>query len=638
LLVTTFIRRAAGAVAAIGLTLACLAPPGGLRVSAAAESPAREQELLAVLRSDAPEAEKAITCKLLAVHGTSSSVGDLTKLLDNPRLASWARIALEAIPGAEADAALREAVGALSGLRLVGVINSIGARRDAAAIPLLERRLTDADAAVSAAAVAALGRIGTPAAADVLRPALATSAARDAVAQACVVCAEQLLAAGDVDGALRLYDAVREAEVSQQRQAEASRGAILARGDAGVLLLVELLRSPVPRLFNMGLFVARELGIDGGRREPLAAAVDAALVGEIVACRTPEAAERGALLIGALADRHATVGNVAPAAVRGTMIEAARTGPKPMRVAAVTALGRVGDATVVEPLVEVAGDPEFIAPVRQALAVLGDPAADDAIRGRLAGADSGVLPMLVGLVGDRRIAAIAEVVPLADHASPVVREAALGALGQIVDLANMDVLIRRIAAGAEGSEREVAIRALTEASVRMEDREACAAKLAAAVASAGAADRTVLLDTLGAVGGSKALEALAAAARSDDEAQQDAATRLLGKWMTADAAPVLLGLAQPDAPPRFRTRALRGYLRIARQFVLPDAERAAMCRRALAAASEEVDRTAVLEILKRYPSQATLEVAREAAKVPGLEPQAQAAAAEIEKKLASPAG
>jgi len=147
----------------------------------------------------------------------------------------------------------------------------------------------------------------------------------------------------------------------------------------------------------------------------------------------------------------------------------------------------------------------------------------------------------------------------------------------------------------------------------------------------------VLLDALGEVGGTRALEALAAAAASSDEAQQDAATRLLGKWMTADAAPVLLGLSQPDAPPRYRTRALRGYLRIARQFVLPDAERAAMCRRALAAATEEVDRKAVLEILKRYPGMATLEVAREAAKVPGLEADATAVVREIEQKIAKPA-
>jgi len=638
--VSTWLHRPARPVVAL-LVAALVTGVGIPRIVpaiSAAEPAAQERELLAVLRSAAPESEKAITCKRLAVSGSAAAVPDLAALLGNPRLASWARIPLEAIPGSEADAALRAAAEKLDGVLLVGVINSLGVRGDAASVPLLESRLTSADADVAAAAAAALGRIGAPAAAAALAKALAAAPTRDAVAQACVVCAEKRVAAGDTAGAIALADAVRQAEVSEQRRAEAYRAGILARGIDGIPLVVELLRSPSRRLFNMGLFAARELGMLGGRVEPLALAVDQALIGEVAALAKGDAT-RGALVIGALADRGAGSGPGAASApaVRTALIEAVRGGPPAMWLAALAALGRVGDASVVGPLVEAAAVADAAPAVRSALAALADPEADAEIRRRLAGADAAVLPMLVGVVGDRRIDAVAEVVPLAAHASPAVRTAALGALGAIVDLANLDVLVRAVAAPADDAQRAVAIKALTEASVRMEDREACAAKLAAAVAAAGPADRIVLLDTLGEVGGTRALEAVAAAAVAPDEAQQDAATRLLGKWMTADAAPVLLGLSQPDAPPRFRTRALRGYLRIARQFVLPDADRAAMCRRALAASTEEVDRKAVLEILKRYPSPATLEVAREAAKVPGLEAEATAAAREIEQKIAKPA-
>ena len=58
-------------------------------------------------------------------------------LLLDEQLTSWARIALEVIPGPEADAALREAMGKLSGRHRIGVINSIGFRRDAAAVTAL---------------------------------------------------------------------------------------------------------------------------------------------------------------------------------------------------------------------------------------------------------------------------------------------------------------------------------------------------------------------------------------------------------------------------------------------------------------------------------------------------------------------
>jgi hypothetical protein len=53
----------------------------------------------------------------------------------------------------------------------------------------------------------------------------------------------------------------------------------------------------------------------------------------------------------------------------------------------------------------------------------------------------------------------------------------------------------------------------------------------------------------------------------------------------------------------------------------------------LAAAKEDADRKAVLEILVRYPSGATLAVAEEAAKTPGLEADAKKAADEIRAKV-----
>ncbi|MBL8855379.1 MAG: hypothetical protein JNK57_15540, partial [Planctomycetaceae bacterium] len=74
-----------------------------------ATSTDKEAELLAVLMSDAPRAEKALACKNLAIYGSDAAVVELAKLLPDEQLSSWARIALEAISGSEASAALREA-------------------------------------------------------------------------------------------------------------------------------------------------------------------------------------------------------------------------------------------------------------------------------------------------------------------------------------------------------------------------------------------------------------------------------------------------------------------------------------------------------------------------------------------------
>ena len=619
--------------------LVVIAAAGLVRAQAeTAVAPSREQELVAVLRSETPEAEKAIAFKNLAIHGSPACVEAVATYLGNERLASWARITLEAIPGGEASAALRSASETLSGRLLVGAINSLGVRRDAAAVPLLEKRLGDPDATVVVAAAAALGTIGTPAAADALSKAFAAGEpARDAVAEACVVCGEQLLAAGDETSALKLFDAVRQADVSEQRRAEATRAAILARGEEGIPLLVELLRAPSQRLFNMGLFTARQLAAGPDRDAAIAYEVDLALLKSLAGSGDSMlAAQRKPLVIDLLADRNA---GAAATAVQRAILEAAASDEPALRLAAIRAIGRCGDAASADGLLGIAAgaDAAIVPAIRESIATMTADGVDERLVAGLTDADPAVLPLVIGLVGDRRIgAATTKVLPLVDHGDPAVRSAALAALGSIVDLGNVEVLITKATAPRDDAEATAAATALKEAAVRMPDREACAARVAAAIAAAGPR-AGVLVETLADVGGTKALAAVAMAAKSGDQSLADVSTRVLGKWMTADAAPVLLELATTDAAGPYRGRALKGYLRIARQFALPEPERAEMCRKALAAAKDPADRKAVVEILVRYPHPTTLVVAKEATALPDVADEAKAAVAMIEGKLAPPA-
>ena len=147
-----------------------------------------EQAQIAVLQSDVAASAKAIACKHLAIHGSDAAVPELAKLLPDPKLSSWARIALEAIPGAAVDEALRKASETLTGRQLLGVINSIGNRRDADAVDLLVKRLEDKDVNVASAAAVALGKIANQPAQDALKSALASDddELRNAVAEGCV--------------------------------------------------------------------------------------------------------------------------------------------------------------------------------------------------------------------------------------------------------------------------------------------------------------------------------------------------------------------------------------------------------------------------------------------------------------------
>ena len=624
----------------ISAAMLAVVAAAGLAVAQDPPATSREQALVAVLRSETPEAEKALAFKGLAIHGSPACIGDVASYLGNERLASWARITLEAIPGDDASAALRAAAagGKLSGRLLVGVINSLGVRHDAAAVPLLATRLGDADAAVAAAAAAALGTIGTPAAATLLSKALAAGIPdRDLVAEACVVCGERLRAAGDAATAVALFQAVRAAEVSEQRRAEATRAAILAQGRDGIPLLVDLLKSAPQRLFNMGLFTARELAVGPDRDPALASEVDRALLEAFTSSAASDAGRgRRPLLIDLLADRNATG---ASAAVQKTILAATRGDDAAVRLAAIRAIGRCGDASAAAGLLEIAAGagPAVLTAVREAIATMPVDGVNEVIVTRLAGSDAGSLPLVIGLVGDRRITTAAgAVLPFVEHADPAVRTAAMTALGSVIKLKDLGMLVAKTAAPRNEAEGAAAAAALKEAAVRMANRDACAARIAEAVETAGPR-AGVLVETLADVGGGVALTAVAAAAESGDVALQDAATRVLGKWMTADAAPVLLDLATTDKAGPYRGRAMKGYLRIARQFALPEAERAEMCRRALAAAEDPADRKAVIEILVRYPHPATLAVAQEAVDMPDVAEEARAAVTAIEAKLAKPA-
>ncbi len=606
----------------VAVMLACGFAGGGVAPGADGRND-REREALAVLRSDAPEADKALACKTLAVHGSADAVPDLAKLLVNERLASWARIPLEGIPDPACDQALRDASAALSGRLLVGVINSLGVRRDAGAVELLGKRLGDGDAAIVEAAAAALGGIGNAAAADLLGKGLVAgdAAVRAAAADGAVLCAERLGAARPAAAATGLYDAVRKADVPKQRIVEATRGAILARGAAGIPLLVEQVKSPDRELSRIGLSTARELDAPG---------VDAALVAELPRLAPP----RAALVIEALADRGG-------AAVLPALVAAAAGGDKEPRLAAVRNLGRIGDASGVERLLTIAGesDPELAAAAVNALGGMSPDAAkavNEKIRGRLAGAKGPALATLIDLVGRRRIDAVGEVVAALDDADPAVRARALACLGEIVDLERLPLLVKRAtAADGSASDSEAAMKALRTAAVRMPDRDACADTLVAAMTGAAAERKVAILDILGQVAGPKALAAIVAAARSGDAALQDASTRLLGNWMTADAGPPLLDLAATMPAGKFQDRAFRGYLRILRQFTAADADRAAMGTKAYAAARDADDRKAVLDAVKRTPTMDMLKMTVDAGEVPELRDEAREAAAMIVTKMAN---
>lgn len=169
----------------VGLALAgCTTPPRNPTATAA----------LAVLASEAGVHEKARACQQLGDFGGPESVPALASLLSHEVLADYARSGLEGIADPSAGQALRQALGTLQGRNLAGVVNSLGVRRERAALPELQALALDPKRGVAAEAMASLGMMGSVEAAKTLQQILKSDSIeqRESAAHAALVAAEHL--------------------------------------------------------------------------------------------------------------------------------------------------------------------------------------------------------------------------------------------------------------------------------------------------------------------------------------------------------------------------------------------------------------------------------------------------------------
>ena len=282
----------------------------------------------------------------------------------------------------------------------------------------------------------------------------------------CILAAERLFKEGNASDAADLYERVRKAEVPQQRQLEATRGAILALKSDGIPLLIEQLQSDDKEFFGIGLRTSRELTGE---------AVTKALVSALEKT-TPR---RQSLLMVALSERDDD-------AVLPVILQTAKSGPANVRPVAIELLARAGDVSCVPTLLEIATgtDAELTQAAKSALENLADEKVDGEIATRLASADGALRLVLIELAGQRRIDANDTLVAAIDDTDAKVRHAALTALGSTIGQDDLSVLIKRVASPSNSQDTEVAQRALRAACIRMPDREACAKELFSAMSQA----------------------------------------------------------------------------------------------------------------------------------------------------------
>jgi HEAT repeat protein len=507
-------------------------------------------KLAALLPSEMSFEGKDFILRTLYLMGTPAEIPAVAKLLPDEKFSHMSRYVLESMATPQATAAIREALPAAKGRPLLGIVNSLGNLRDIQSIQPLAAMLKSEDEQLASAAAGALGRIGTPEAAKALSSVDTPARARvnDAIADAKIRCADQLLADGKSQDAIAIYESCRKSEsVPVPVRIAAARGLVKARGEAAVPIVVEMLKSEDRQTMVMGGGLARQLR--GGN--------SAVALADAIPSLKPEAQE---VLIAALADR-------GDAAARQPIVALVTSPEQSVRVAALRALASIGDASDVPMLLDKAskGENRERDAARLALSrIRGNEVNNAILKGISPEPDAGDRSVeAVRALASR--AATEHVPTLVDLAktskSEPVRGAAITALGNLTEQKDYAALIELLTAAQNDGERDAAKSALAAAAVRLDAIDASAQAIASAAQSAPPAAKAQLLEALSRVGGPKALESLRSHLKDNDPTVADAAVRALGQWRDGAVIPDLLRLIESNKQTH-RVLALRGLSRL----------------------------------------------------------------------------
>ena len=525
-----------------------------VRLALAGGMPAREviDPLLAIASNEeATRAGRSFACRQLARIGGDESVPVLSELLRDEELSGMARYALQRMPVESAGAALRYSLADLEGDLLLGVINSLGERRDDSAVEALFRFLPDPESpnpdwSLGEAAIEAIGKIGAGSAWQTLGALYVTGYMgrdRGTFGHAILVSAGRLAEDGEAHAAAEAYDYVVKYVPTLRLAAYGG----LARlpwpaSESVVPKIVESLEHADP----LWIGTAEELIREEGDSEATAAYAEwVAKSSGIVRSR----------LIGALGDRGDTAATLAILAV-------AREAQSDGHDAAIAALGSIGDATCVPLLAEMAAAGN--AEARTSLGRISADGVDVVIANQLRNATPAVQAELVRAVGVRRTRALLpELLALVTETpEPAVRIAAFESLASLGGRDEIGVVAHDLVHCATTEERAAGIDALVTISRRAISTGEDGVVGLLPVGSSAGTHRADLVRALGRIGGADAWSAVQAdLAEGGDVAV--AVNEALAAWPDGAPALDLLALAE-QAPDRERKiSALRGFARTA---------------------------------------------------------------------------
>ena len=555
--------------------------------------------LKTIQSTETSDVDRANAFEKIGDIARDNAVEPLVGFLGDKTWSHYARFALQKMKGQNVTEALLESLDKLQGDVKLGVICTIGRRQDPAATAPLAKLLADTDEKVADSAAVALGWIGTPDAAAALTKAFGAekdSSRKVSLGSALLLVGQRLARKQNTQEAIAAFDLLREAELPKSCRIAATQNAILARGAQGVGLMVEQLKSSDRDCFEIGLAVSRVLPGES---------VTEGLIGLL---GTESSSQRQVLLILAMKDRGDSM------ALPAVLAKLKSDSPA-LQLAAIDAVGALGNGSSVPMLLSAANGDVADAALDSLVALQGADVNAALIKAAESPETSAVA---VKALGKRRVKEAVDLFfQLSKSDSAAIAEEATVALGRTVSEDRFLELLALLKTAKSDSRKAAAQEAVHSAIIRSTQPDVCAETLGALIPDTSGADREYLFEQVRTAGGAKAVACMRKFATGSDEALQDAATKTLGRWLSADAGPVLLEVAKSNG--KFANRALGGYIRLFRQFELPEAQRVSMAAKALNVASRPSERNAAIDAMTRFPCVGTFELALDELDAPGSE-------------------
>ncbi|MBN1127211.1 MAG: HEAT repeat domain-containing protein [Sedimentisphaerales bacterium] len=511
-----------------------------------------EEQLLKLLQSEqATLSAKRFACHQLWIIGSERSIPVLGDMLKRPETCEMACYALRSNPSPQTDAVLRDVLPLVDPEDKIRIINLLGERRNRDNFPFLIELARGKDAKLGQAAVVALGKLGTIPAAQFLKEARGKAKAdiKDQITQSYLQCAQRLLLQSQKKEAVAIYkELLAPNEPIWVRQAGVM-GMLQSGGESIPEEIIQVIRGDNARL--------RAAAISGLHLMP----------GRLVTLQMLTGLESlssgdQALLIEALTVRE-------PKLVRTSIAKKTESSDSSVRVAALTALGKVGDVSSVPVLIKALSGTEGDRQVALvSLRQLKGDSINSVILTEMQAAQNQTKADLIEILSDRQATeAVDAILKAAEEGNAIVQKAAYKALARLAEEDKLKDILqvflwnynaetateaeRMIIAIAKKGDVSENSKLVQTASVAMNLPEETRKPVCLS-----------LLRVLGGIGSEKALEFLTMLCWNPDVEIRDTAIRELSQWSDPVALPKLFELMDKTDEETTRILALRGYLRL----------------------------------------------------------------------------